>query len=53
MKPFTCDNFKKAICEKCGEIILNNNGEEVMVTACAEGVKHITCNSANSKGAKK
>ena len=21
MKPFTCDNFKKVICKKCGEIV--------------------------------
>ena len=44
MKKTICDNFKKAICYKCGEPILNNKGKVVKVSACAENVKHITCN---------
>ena len=52
MKQTICDNFKKAVCEKCGEVILNNVGKEVMVSACAENVKHITCNSSNTENKK-
>ena len=47
MKSFICDNFKKAICYKCGEFIFNNKGEQVMVCNCAKSVKHITCNTKN------
>lgn len=43
MKKIICDNFKKPICSKCGKPIINNKGDTVRVSACAEDVKHITC----------
>lgn len=43
MKKVICDNFKLARCFVCGKHIINDKGNVVRISACAENVKHIAC----------